>query len=195
MYDKTLGVYVFWEYLRSVGGEFDTTIFEERFKPDLFSSREIFNHLEVFVSFCNPSSRLPFFGDINRLKKINNGNNKFVAHQNIAVNILKQRDALVIRMYEMYKRNPEKRNGIIAGGVALYLAPETGDILPKDFSDKLGKSLKSLRKTLSSLTQQSGDIAPEKIIKNEKEILELGIPGDSFLKQPWTDHLNKKAGK
>ena len=195
MYDKTLGVYVFWEYLRSVGGEFDTTIFEERFKPDLFSSREIFNHLEVFVSFCNPSSRLPFFGDINRLKKINDGNNKFVAHQNIAVNILKQRDALVIRMYEMYKRNPEKRNGIIAGGVALYLSPEKGDILPKDFSDKLSKSLKSLRKTLSSLTQQSGDIAPEKIIQNEKEILELGIPGDSFLKQPWTDHLNKKAGK
>ena len=192
VYDKTLGVYVFWEFLRSVGGEFDSTIFEERFKPDLFRSKEIFNHLEVFISFCNPSPRLPHYGDMKRLLGMNYGNNKLAAHRKIAQSILQQRTALSRQMYETYRRYPESRNGIIAGGVAFYLEPEKSRILPQNIAEMLSKSLKNLRKNLTLLSQQNNDAAPEQIIRNEKKMLELGIPGDSFLKQPWTDHVKRK---
>lgn len=192
IYDKTLGVYVFWEYLRSLGGEFDTTIFDERFKPDIFKSKEIFDYLEVFVSFCNPSAYLPFYNDIERLKSINEGNNVLSAHYNVALNILKQRDDLVKQMYEIYQHRPNQREGVIAGGVAICLDSKKSTILPSDFSANLNKSLKLLRENLAKLVQQNSDATPEQVLYNEKKLLQLGIPGDSFLKQPWTDHLKKR---
>lgn len=191
-YDRVLGVYVFWEYLRSVGGEFDTTIFEERFKPELFRSKEIFNHLEIFMSFCNPSAHLPFYHGIKQLKSVNEGNNKLVKHLDIAKKILKQRDDLIKTMYGKFQSHSGRRDGIIAGGVAFYLAPERNSVLPTDFADKLTKSLKTLRQELTRLVQQNSEATPEQVIRNEKRMLELGIPGDSFLKQPWTDYVKRK---
>ena len=192
IYDRFLGVYVFWEFLRSIDGEFDTTIFEERFKPELFQSREIFNHLEVFTAFANPPARLPLHKEILRLKQVNNGQNKLMEYQTIAARILKQRDELVKQMYESYKRNPTRRDGIISGGIALYLNPEKNSLLPKDFSARLNKSLKELRRNLSNISVKSADVSPEQIIQIEKRLLELGIPGDPFIKQAWNERVKRK---
>ena len=41
------------------------------------------------------------------------------------------------------------------------------------------------------MNEQKQDTTPEQRLSNEKEILEIGIPGDAFLKQPWTDLAGK----
>lgn len=190
-YDKMLGVYAYWEFLRSIGSDFDTTIFEERFKPDLFQSREVFNHLEVFATFCDPPAYSPFHKYVKYLLDVKQGNNKLVELRNIALNILKQRNGLIAEMYETYQNHPDRRDGIIAGGVALYLTPEKELASRENLPGALNKSLKTLRQELQKLVQRNND-STEQVIRNEKRILELGIPGDPFLKQPWTDYIKRK---
>ena len=192
-YDRMLGVYAFWEYLRSIGGEFDTTIFEERFKPDLFKSKEIFNHLGVFLSFCRPHDRLPFYKTMKRLSAENGGKTVFGEYVKVSDDILARRDALIRKMHAAYMDAPDTRRGIIAGGIALCLIPEDGkEFKPADLAEKVGSSLKNLRKRLAKLNEQKQDTTPEQRLSNEKEILEIGIPGDAFLKQPWTDLAGKE---
>ena len=190
-YDSVLGVYAFWEYLRSLGGDFDTTVFEDRFKPDVFRAKEIFNHLETFLSFCDPMERSPLRKVMRRLVAENGGKSVLSDHIAVAKSILAKRDALIDRMYECSQLNSNFRDGIIAGGVALCLAPEnwTG-FKPENLAKEIGDSLKKLRTKLASINEQNMDTTPEKHLENEKKILLLGIPGDAFLKQPWADRVS-----
>jgi len=192
-YDRMLGVYAFWEYLRSIGGEFDTTILEERFKPDLFRSKEIFNHLGVFLSFCRPHERMPFHKTMKRLSSENQGKTVFGEYVKVADGILARRDALIRKMRSAYMDAPDTRRGIIAGGIAICLIPEDWkEFKPADLAEKVGASLKNLRKRLAELNEQKQNTTPEQRLNNEKEILKIGIPGDAFLKQPWTDLAGKE---
>ena len=192
-YDRILGVYAFWEFLRSIGGEFDTTIFEERFKPDMFRSREIFNHLEVFLTFCRPNGRSPYFLTMKRLAAENAGRSRLAEYVKASRGILRQRDRLIEKMYAIRTRDPESRRGIIAGGVALYLIPEDGKAFNQaQLAGNVSASLKKLRAKLAQLGERKQDSTPEQQLANEKEIMRLGIPGDAFLKQPWTDQIGKE---
>lgn len=189
-YDKVLGVYAFWEYLRSIGSDFDTTVFEDRFKPDLFRAKEVFNNLETFLAFCDPLEKAPLRKVTKRLVAENGGKSVLADHIATAKSILLKRDTLIDRMYEHYQENSDFRDGIIAGGVALCLAPETWtDFKPDELGKDISDSLKKLRAKLASLNEQNLDTTPEKRLENEKKILKVGIPGDAFLKQPWSDHL------
>lgn len=192
-YDRMLGVYVFWEYLRSLGGEFDSTIFEERFKPELFKSSEIFNHLEVFLQFCEPGEKSRFFHIMKRLIAEKNGKSVLNEYIASAKEILRKRDELVKQMYELFRKDSGSRRGILAGGVALYLLPE-GWKKPgrEQLTAELNRSLKELRKKLALLNEQNQNSSPERRLANEKKILAIGIPGDAFLKQPWTDLVERK---
>ena len=82
------------------------------------------------------------------------------------------------------------RDGIIAGGAALCLLPENWtDFTPDELGKGVSASLKKLRAKLSTLNEQGLDTTPEKRLANEKKMLEIGIPGDAFLKQPWSDNV------
>lgn len=187
-YDRMLGVYVFWEYLRSLGGEFDTTIFEERFKPELFRSSEIFNHLEVFLQFCEPGERARFSHIMKRLLAEKDGHSVLAGYVAAAKEILRKRDELVKRMYAVFQKDSGSRRGILAGGIALYLLPDNWKNPEREkLTADLSRSLKELRKKLALLNERSQNSSPELRLANEKEILAIGIPGDAFLKQPWTD--------
>ena len=189
-YDRVLGVYAFWDYLRSIGGDFDTTVFEDRFKPDVFRAKEIFSHLETFLLFCDPLEKSALRKVMKRLVAENGGKSVLADHIKIAKTILAKRDTLIDRMYECYQENSDFRDGIIAGGVALCLAPENWtDFKPEELGNDVAASLKKLRAKLASLNEQSLDTTPEQRLENEKKILELGMPGDAFLKQPWSDHV------
>jgi pSer/pThr/pTyr-binding forkhead associated (FHA) protein len=192
-YDKVLGVYAFWEYLRSIGGDFDTTVFEDRFKPDIFRAKEIFNHLDTFLAFCDPLEKSALRKVMKRLVAENGGKSVLTEHMTIAKTILAKRDTLIDRMYECYQENSDFRDGIIAGGVALCLLPENWtDFKAEDLGNGISASLKKLRAKLAELNEQGLDTTPEKRLENEKKILSAGIPGDAFLKQPWSDHVPAK---
>jgi pSer/pThr/pTyr-binding forkhead associated (FHA) protein len=189
-YDRVLGVYAFWEYLRSIGGDFDTTVFEDRFKPDLFRAKEIFNHLDTFLLFCDPLEKSPLRKVMRRLVAENDGKSVLADHIKIAKTIILKRDTLIDRMYECYQENSEFRDGIIAGGVAICLLPDDWtDFKPEELEKGIGDSLKKLRAKLASLNEQGLDTTPEQRMENEKKMLQIGIPGDAFLKQPWSDHV------
>ena len=193
-YDKVLGVYAFWDYLRSIGGDFDTTVFEDRFKPDLFRAKEIFGHLDTFLLFCNPLEKSALRKVMLRLVAENGGKSVLAEHIAIAKSILAKRDTLIDRLYECYQENSDFRDGIIAGGAALCLLPEGWtDFKPEELGNDVSASLKKLRAKLSKLNEQGLDTTPEKRLENEKKMLELGIPGDSFLKQPWADHVTAES--
>ena len=189
-YDKVLGVYAFWEFLRSIGGDFDTTVFEDRFKPDLFRAKEIFGHLDTFLVFCDPLEKSSLRKVMKRLVAENGGKSVLTDHIAVAKSILAKRDTLIDRMYECYQENSDFRDGIIAGGVALCLVPESWtDFKPEELGNDVGSSLKKLRAKLAQLNEQNLETTPEQRLENEKKILELGMPGDAFLKQPWSDHV------
>ena len=187
-YDRMLGVYAFWEYLRSVGGDFDTTIFEERFKPELFRSREVFSNLETFLAFCEPREKAPLHDTMKRLVTEKQSDSVLTAHIAVARGILRRRDEVVKRMYEIHQESPDVRRGIVAGGIAYYLAPDGwSGFKPEKLAASLTAAMRKLRKQLADINESSQEATPEQVIANEKKILEIGIPGDSFLKQPWSD--------
>ena len=189
-YDKVLGVYAFWEYLRSIGGDFDTTVFEDRFKPDIFRAREIFSNLDTFLSFCDPLEKSALRKVMRRLVAENGGKSVLAEHMSIAKSLLAKRDTLIDRMYECYQENSDFRDGIIAGGVALILLPEDWtDFKADELGNDITASLKKLRSKLTKLNEQSLDTTPEQRMENEKKILTIGIPGDALMKQPWSDHV------
>lgn len=192
VYDQMLGVYAFWEYLRSIGSEFDTTVFEDRFKPDLFSSRDLFSDLETFQSFCSAKSRIPYAKDIQILLAEKSGENMMKQYLSVAELLLERREALVKKLHAEYMKHPDNRQGIIAGASALYLASEKSFLKPEELARTLNKALADLRRRLASLIDSGKEITPEQLILNQKELLKIGIPGDPFLKQAWANYPGEK---
>ena len=192
IYDKMLGVYAFWEYLRSIGSEFDTTVFEDRFKPELFSSKEIFSSLETFKSFCSAKSRIPYAEDIQILLAENSGENMMKQYLAVAETLLEKREQLVKKLHAQYMQTPGCRRGIIAGASALYLSSDKSPFKQEELAISLNNSLASLRRKLAALIDPGKEITPEQSIQNQKELLKQGIPGDPFLKQAWTNYPGGK---
>lgn len=192
VYDKMLGVYAFWEYLRSIGSEFDTTVFEDRFKPDLFSSKEIFSNLETFKSFCSAKSRIPYAKDIQILLAEDSDSNMLKQYLAVAETLLLKREQLVKKLYTQYTQASDNRQGIIAGAAALYLASEKSLFKQEELAISLNKSMTNLRRKLATLVDTGKEITPEQSILNQKELLKLGIPGDPFIKQVWTNYPGGK---
>ena len=125
-----------------------------------------------------------------RLVAENGGKSVLADHIAVAKSILAKRDTLIDHLYETYQENSDFRDGIIAGGAALCLLPEDWtDFKPEELGNDVSASLKKLRAKLSKLNEQGLDTTPEQRLENEIKMLELGIPGDSFLKQPWSDHV------
>ncbi len=196
-YDRMLGVHVFWDYLRSLGGEFDTTVFDDRFKPELFKAKEIFGSLETFKTFCSPKSRAPYVKEIQRLLKDVSGENVFRAYCDVADALLTKRDERVEALYKRFKSSPGDRGGIIAGAAALYLSPDTKFCKTDELVKSLDDSLRKLRKKSALLVNVAGEITPEQMIENRKTVLAIGIPGDPLLKEAWTTTkpMNTKNGE
>jgi pSer/pThr/pTyr-binding forkhead associated (FHA) protein len=189
-YDQILGVYAFWEYLRSIGGDFDTTIFEERFKPTLFVAKDLFSNIEIFVSFCEPMKQSSYYHAMQRMLAENDSKNTLTKYLKRAKDILNQRNELIEKMYNEYQESDDTRDGIIAGGVAHCLVPDNWTLFKADeLAKDVSASLKALRAKVSKLNEQSLDTTPEQRIENEKKIIRTGIPGDALLKQPWADQV------
>ena len=108
-------------------------------------------------------------------------NNKVMEMALVVDDFLTQREALVEMLLSRYKAS-EARDGVIAGGMALLLAKPKH--LPAEFGEDVQTKYRRIRQRI--LAMEEGEKTPEQIIANRKKILDIGIPGDSLVKQAWS---------
>ncbi len=179
-YDRVLGIEIFYEYLRALPEQFDSGLLDGRsFIPELFQARTAFGYLEDFLTFAAKK-------EMSRIRNAECDDNKLSKFTIYADELLLQREELVVKMKEQYMQQPG-RKAIIAGGMALLLAHNT-QMLPDDFSEEVAAKFRQLRKEILAVTTR--DATPEEAVRNKRTLLEIGLPGDPLLKQPWAERKN-----
>jgi len=204
-YDSILGVYVFYEYLDSLeeGAVFDTAVFNDRFRPVLFRTREVYDLLRSFVDFCHPVDRdSRYFNDMKIIRDISSGDNPLndltVRANELAGSKRKQNiGELLERMEDYYPELAEEdaglrreftgdeRKGIILGGMICWLKGSSDDFIPDDLNLRVYKAHRELHQELLRLQNRNRERTLEEQKKDEEKILAIGIPGDSILNQQW----------
>ena len=171
-YDRMLGVETFYEFLNNQPAAFDASILEDRsFRPDIYQARTLYGNLEVLLTFLERPS-------LAMIKQ--QQNNKVNELALYADDLIVQRDAIIADLVERFKKS-KARDGIVAGGMALLLAKPAQ--LPGGIGDEISQCIRKIRQDI--IAKEQGEMTPEEAIKKRKEIMEIGIPGDSLVKQAW----------
>ena len=191
-YDKVLGVYVFYNYLKTLDTYFDDRIFERQSKPMLFQVVKIFDTLESFLNYCRLAVKPSLKPQMETLLAISPQENRVVKLLDLTEGVLKQRDEQLRELYGIFKNEPTTRRGIVAGGMACRLMTKRHTFIEGKLNEEVVKALRKLNVALATVAAKAaGDITPEQLMKVERELLELGIPGDKLISQPWTDKFTK----
>ncbi len=178
-YDKLLGVEVFVEYLSQLPGEFDSSILDERpFLPAVFQARSIYGYLETLLTFLDKETLT--------MVKAQKKDNKVMELALTVDDFLAQREALVEDLIAKSKAS-EKRDGVIAGGMALLLAKPRQ--LNEEFGEEVQAKYRRIRQKI--IAMEEGEKTLEQLIATRKAILEIGLPGDSLVKQSWSLERSK----
>ena len=187
-YDRLLGVNVFYQYLSTLDGDFDTSVFEERFTPDAFKAVETLKTIAQFVAFCNASGRTPYAPLMRKVLAVKTDKACLAADLSRAKNFISQRDALIQEMDALFKAEPKSRRGVIAGGLAHCLRDGS---LPAEEDEAIRKSitdaLKAVRRKTSEVLRVPDGRGPEARVAAERAALGIAIPGDPLVRQPWAD--------
>lgn len=194
-YDAVLGVNTFYAYIDSLEGDFDTSIFDERFRPLIFEANDVFSLLGSFVNFWHAYNN-PRNSEIMRLiREATDKNADVWAYDAKYAEITEARTQFVRKLYRLWMKNKDNRTGIVAGTMALILKRDTCGFIPEDFSTVISESFRALRKKITKSLAEAEAKSPEKRLEAERNSLELGIPGDSLLRQPWSDKFKKGGVK
>ena len=193
-YDRWLGVHVFFEYLRSLDGDFDLSILEDRFRPLLFQTTELFDLLNTFLNFCYAKGNSPLAPELKKIREISPGNNKILKLMLQSERLLQQRTAFLRKLLRTYLAAPDSRKGILAGGMLCYLHTSEENFIPPDFRQELFRNFRNLRRKVISTLDIDTEKTPEMRIRKETEALAIGIPGDPCLRQPWNDAVKRSPG-
>ena len=194
-YDRLLGVNVFYQYLSTLDGEFDTSVFEERFTPDAFKAVATFKTITQFVAFCDPNGHTPYAPLMRKVLAVKTEKARLVADLSQTKELLSRRDTLIAELDAIFKADQESRRGIIAGGLAHCL--RDGSLAVEE--DEAARSallaaLKAVRRKTSEVLRVPDGRGPEVRIAAERTVLGVGIPGDPLIRQPWADQT-KGAGR
>ena len=195
VYDETVGVYVFFSYLNSLDGDFDSTIIDERFRPLLFQVPEVFALLESYLDFCygKKDARLSAVMAEVRASVSDEEGNKVLAWANCAEKANARRTAFVRQLLRTFMSDKTRR-GVIAGGMVCHLRGRGCGFVPEDIKVQVNERFRSLRREVGKLVLLGGDRAPEEQLKAERQALEVGIPGDVYLKQAWVERSRNSTG-
>jgi pSer/pThr/pTyr-binding forkhead associated (FHA) protein len=187
-YDRLLGVNVFYQYLSSLDGEFDTSVFEERFTPDAFKAVATFKTIAQFVAFCDTKGRTPYAPLMRKVLAVKTENPRLFADLSHSKDLLSRRDALIMKLDAIFKAEQESRKGVIAGGLAYCLRDGS---LPAEEDEEVRKAitdaLKIIRRKTSDVLRVPDGRGPEARIAAERAALGVAIPGDPLVRQPWAD--------
>ena len=190
-YDAVLGVYAFCDYLNSLDGVFDTMVFDDRFRPTLFQSTEVFDLLNTYLDLCFARNDPSLSADMAIIRGISSGN-QVMALASSAETLLDKKKSLLRKLMQIALSKPDERKGIIAGGMVCWLKDKTVSFVPDDFREQVLENHQKLHRKLASMLEKIPGSTPEERKEIEKTILSLGIPGDSVLRQPWSDHFSEK---
>lgn len=190
-YDAVLGVYAFCDYLNSLDGVFDTMVFDDRFRPTLFQSTEVFDLLNTYLDLCFARNDPSLSADMAIIRGISSGN-QVMALASSAETLLDKKKSLLRKLMQIALSQPDERKGIIAGGMVCWLKDKTVSFVPDDFREQVLENHQKLHRKLASRLEKIPGSTPEERKEIEKTILSLGIPGDSVLRQPWSDHFSEK---
>lgn len=192
-FDRLLGVNVLFAYLNDLDGDFDTAVFDERFRPAAFGTAEILRALAQYVRFCSAENeRSPFSAEMTRLRSFDGTGCAFVTELKQAEAILLRREKLLEDLRAVHSAERTGRRGLIAGALAVILESSDGESAEKRRRE-LSKDFRTYRKNLASCASPAGSISPERQLKIEEQLLREGIPGDPLLKQPWSDAMRRAA--
>ena len=195
LYDRWLGVNVFFEYLRSLDGDFDISILEDRSTPLLFQTTELFDLLNTFLNFCYAKENTPLAADLKKIREISPGKNKILKLILQSENLLQQKTTFLRKLLQIYLTEPDTRKGIIAGGMLCYLHTSSENFVPPDFKKQISQKFRTLRRKVIATLDIETEKTPEMRIRNETKVLETGIPGDPYLRQPWNDAIERTRGE
>ena len=194
-YDRLLGVNVFYQYLSSLDGEFDTSVFEERFTPDAFKAVATFKTIAQFVAFCDTKGRTPYAPLMRKVLAVKTENARLFADLSHSKDLLSRRDALIMKLDAIFKAEQESRKGVIAGGLAYCLRDGS---LPAEEDEEVREAItdafKAVRRKTSDVLRVPDGRGPEARIAAERAALGVAIPGDPIVRQPWADQM-KGAGR
>ncbi len=179
-FDKVLGTEIFFDYLRALPDEFDTSKLNDlKFRPILFIVRDCYARLKAFLAFAEQENMTMVCN--------NKCSGNLVAEWVIyADDMLKERKRFINKLRNIADSGSDRR-AVIAGGLALLLdenlARNSAEV------EKLSKKVKNIRRQVSDILRKAN--SPEATIRARKQVLLLGIPGDSLLKQPWAEAHKK----
>lgn len=194
-YDRLFGVNVFYQYLSTLDGDFDSSVFEERFTPDVFKAVETFKTIAQFVAFCNANGSTPYAPLMRKVLAVKTEKARLDGDISHAKNLLSMRDALIEEMDSLFRAEQKSRRGVIAGGLAHCLrdgslSAEGDEAARKAITD----AFKAVRRKASEVLRVPDGRGPEARIAAERAALDVAIPGDPLVRQPWADQA-KGAGR
>lgn len=193
-YDSLLGVNVFFAYLSALTDDFDASAFDDRFKPTLFVSADVFRSVEQFVRFCDPSSASAYGRQIRQvLARAETPDGGLAGEIAKMKGLLGRRDAVVKELKDIRARNAETRTGVLAGGIVVALAPTAQTPEDEKYRQELAADFARIRRRTADVLRRAEGKGPEIVREAEAEALRIGIPGDTLLKQPWADRT--RTGK
>ena len=177
VYDRVLGVEVFYEYMRALPEQFDSGLLDGRgFTPELFRARTAFVYLDDFLTFSAKR-------EMEKIRNVKSRSNKLAEYIEYADELLLRREDIVSNAKKQYAQQTG-RQAVICGGIMLLLGSNT-KMLPKNFSEEVAAKFRNLRREMQAIG--SRETTPEKAIQEKQQLLKTGLPGDPLLKQPWAE--------
>ena len=197
IYDEMLGVHVFYSYLSSLDDDFDTSIIEDRFKPTIFKVPEILATVEAYRTFIYGEGNKQLFKTVERVRTaltVEQGS-RVLEWADYSGKLLDVRKSFVRRLYRKFISDGDRRDGVIAGGMACVLRGTGTEFLPNDIESRVFEKFRALRRTVGSRLLSEEQRTPTQRSRLEAEVLATGIPGDNYLKQAWADAFKKEVLK
>ena len=144
-------------------------------------------------NFIKGNSKASFYAEMKRLQGMTDADTPLGKMTATVDGILAKRDRMVKDLYDEYQKDKANRRGIIAGGMANILKNDRSAFINEKYNAELYGSFLELRKSLNKIQNEKGgmNVSAEKIIECNKKLLETAVPGDSLMKQAWTDKFSK----
>ena len=167
---------------------------EERFTPLVFKTKDLFDQLYTFLDLCNARNNNAIAQDMKRILEIPGGRNKVRQMADRCNELIFRKSRLMRRLLQIYLSNSDNRKGVIAGGMLCFMKDSGSNFVPEDLNEQVAAAYGKLRREVQDILTIDKEITPEMRIAKELKSLEIGIPGDSSLRQPWNAVIDRKEG-
>lgn len=178
-YDKFLGIEPFYDFIINLPDPFNgVSLTDLPFKPEIIKMRELYSSLEIFLEYLQTPT-------IKMIISKNNDDNAILTWALFANEEIERRNLFIDKLKKIANKSSDRRS-VIAGGIALMLSNSS-----KDFGGEFCKVIiqkhNAIKKEIAKNMKTESSL--EKMNKQRDYIMSIGLPGNPFVKQMWS---NKK---